>query len=412
MKSEIKVPGLGESISEATIGEILAKSGSVVKMDAEILELETDKVNQVLYAPETGELTLSVEPGDTVKIGQVIGFIEAGKASKDLKESSSEKPQTIPEEKPVGGDKSILNSEKKIDEKSENSTPNQANSPDESRESSIRYLKEDFINGITKKENKTSKTSLAMKTDVSSSASSTSKTNLERRGETRQKMSKIRKVIANRLLEAQHTTAMLTTFNEVDLSQVIAIRERDKEAFAKKHQTKLGFMSFFVKATVSALEAFPGLNSYIDGDEIVHREYYDIGIAVGTERGLIVPVVRDCTALSFAEIEKAIENFALKAKEGRISIDDLQGGGFTITNGGVYGSLLSTPILNPPQSGILGMHKIMKRAVVVDDQIVIRPMMYLALSYDHRIVDGKEAVSFLVHLKSVLEDPARLFLDV
>lgn len=234
---------------------------------------------------------------------------------------------------------------------------------------------------------------------------------LEKR-ETRRRMTSIRKVIAARMVQAQQTTAMLTTFNEIDMSQVISLRERYKESFNKEHGVKLGFMSFFVKACVAALEEIPDLNSYIDGDEIVHREYYDIGIAVGTDRGIVVPVVRDCDKLSFAGIEKAIEGFAAKARDGTISADDLTGGGFTITNGGVYGSLLSTPILNPPQSGILGMHKISKRAVVVDDQIVIRPMMYVALSYDHRIVDGKEAVSFLVNLKNNLEDPARLLLGL
>ncbi len=231
------------------------------------------------------------------------------------------------------------------------------------------------------------------------------------RSETRRPMSKIRKIISSRLVEAQHTAAMLTTFNEVDLSQVIQMREKYKETFAKKNGAKLGFMSFFVKATAAALRVFPVFNSYLDGEDIVHRDYYDIGIAVGTEKGVIVPVLRDCDRLSFAGIEQAIENYAKKAREGTLKADDLQGAGFTITNGGVYGSLLSTPILNPPQCGILGMHKIEKRAVVIDDQIVIRPMMYLALSYDHRLADGKDAVSFLVLiLKIWLRIPHAYFL--
>lgn len=405
MKIEVKVPGMGESISEATIGTILATSGSAVKMDSEILELETDKVNQVLYAPQTGLLSLSVKAGDTVLIGQVIGTIETESAAGLAVESQ---PNNIPETK----------TKEKVEEKSKEATKGQGGSPLQTptpvESHRIRHSKEDFISSLQAKEKESvGKPTVSTKTSVSPLVSQTVTPQKDvTRRETRQKMTKIRKVIANRLLEAQHTTAMLTTFNEVDLSQVMAIRERDKEAFAKKYQAKLGFMSFFVKATISALEAFPGLNSYIDGEDIVHREYYDIGIAVGTERGLFVPVVRDCDQLSFAQIEKTIEGYAVKAKEGKIVIEDLQGGGFTITNGGVYGSLLSTPILNPPQSGILGMHKIQKRAVVVDDQIVIRPMMYIALSYDHRIVDGKEAVSFLVHLKNVLEDPARLFLEV
>ncbi len=225
-------------------------------------------------------------------------------------------------------------------------------------------------------------------------------------------MSKIRKLIATRLVEVQSTTAMLTTFNEVDLTEVMQLREKYKETFVKAHGARLGFMSFFVKAAVSALKAFPGVNSYIDGEDLVERHFYSIGIAVGGEKGLVVPVVRDCDRLSFGEIEGAISNYAQKVKDGKLSADDLQGGGFTITNGGVYGSLLSTPILNPKQCAILGMHKISKRPVVIDDQIVIRQMMYLALSYDHRIIDGKEAVSFLVHIKNCLEDPRRMLLDL
>jgi 2-oxoglutarate dehydrogenase E2 component (dihydrolipoamide succinyltransferase) len=213
-------------------------------------------------------------------------------------------------------------------------------------------------------------------------------------------------------VEAQKTTAMLTTFNEIDLTKVIQVREKYKEDFMKKFGCKLGFMSFFVKAVISGLHTFPDLNSYIEGDEIVHREYYDIGIAVGTDKGVIVPVIRNCDLLSFAEIEKSLEIFAKKAREGTLTADELQGGGFTITNGGVYGSLLSTPILLPPQCGILGMHKIEKRAVVVNDQITVRSMMYAALSYDHRLIDGKEAVSFLVHVKNMLEDPSRFLLDI
>lgn len=374
MKKEIKVPAMGESITEATIGVILKPSGSIVKVDEEIMELETDKVNQVLYAPLSGRMTLKVATGATVKIGEVIGSIE------------SEATAAAPAE-PAAPAKEAVKAPK---------VSEPAPKPPEpiSGEGGIRQTKDTFLAELALEEKPT--VAVLPKKDR----------------ETRRKMTRIRKVIANKLLEAQRTTAMLTTFNEIDLSHVIALRERYKETFAKKFQTKLGFMSFFVKASVSALQVFPDLNSYIDGDDIVHREYYDIGIAVGTERGLIVPVVRDCDQLSFADIELAIEGFAKKAKEGKLALEDLQGGGFTITNGGVYGSLLSTPILNPPQSGILGMHKIEKRPVVVDDQVVIRPMMYVALSYDHRIVDGKEAVSFLVHLKNVLEDPARLLLEI
>ncbi|CCB91441.1 Dihydrolipoyllysine-residue succinyltransferase component of 2-oxoglutarate dehydrogenase complex [Waddlia chondrophila 2032/99] len=363
MKEEIKVPAMGESITEATVGQILKPSGSHVKMDEEILELETDKVNQVLYASQTGVLTLTVETDDVVKIDQVIGLIDSDGGKPEKKEEKASAP--------------VLKKEEKKSEKG------------------IRHSREAFVAEIGKQEK-----------------SAPPPTMKKERGETRRRMTKIRKVIAKRLVEAQAATAMLTTFNEADLSQVMKLRTKYKEAFIKEHDAKLGFMSFFVKAVVSALETFPDINSYIDGDEIVHRDYYDIGIAVGTERGLIVPVLRDCDQKNFADIEKGIIEFAEKARAGTISVNDLQGGGFTITNGGIYGSMLSTPILNHPQVGILGMHNIQKRAVVVNDEIVIRPMMYLALSYDHRIVDGKEAVSFLVHVKNCLEDPSRLLLGV
>lgn len=362
MKQDIVIPRMGESITEATIGNIIKASGSKVAADDEILELETDKVNQALYAPVAGVVTLNVKPQDVVKIGQVIGFVDSEGAETAAPPKEEKKAPAPPPKKQEG--------------------------------ESIRQLKEDFK---VEEEPKSAPKSVV----VSGS-----------RGESRQKMTKIRKVIATRLVEAQQTTAMLTTFNEIDLAQVMAIREKYKESFQKEHGAKLGFMSFFVKAAVSALKAVPDLNSYIDGDEIVRREYFDIGVAVGTDKGVIVPVIRNCDQLNFAQIEEQIESFATRAKEGKLSVDDLQGAGFTITNGGTYGSLLSTPILTPPQCGILGMHKIMKRPVAINDQVVIRPMMYVALTYDHRIVDGKEAVTFLVHLKNCLEDPSRLLLEV
>ena len=275
----------------------------------------------------------------------------------------------------------------------------------EKKEEGIRRGKEAFVKDLMREEEEKPVEAPAAPKAAPQSAPG------ERR-ETRHKMTKIRKVIAQRLVEAQQTTAMLTTFNEVDLSAVMALRDKYRDRFIQDYGVRLGFMSFFVKAAVAALREFPGFNSYIDGEDIVHREYYDIGIAVGTERGLIVPVVRDCDLLTFAEIETAIADFAERARKGGLSVDELQGGGFTITNGGVYGSLLSTPILNPPQCGILGMHKIEKRPVVVDDQVVVRPMMYLALSYDHRIVDGQTAVSFLVSIKENLEDPTRMLLHI
>lgn len=369
MRSEIKVPAMGESITEATVGEIIKKSGSKVNVDDEILELETDKVNQVLYAPENGTLSLNVKTDDVVKIGQIIGYVDIGEGA-PVKEI--EQPKPAPTSPP----------------------PAPPPPPPRPATESIRESKEEYIQQIAEKP------TLPKAPPVG-----------ERR-ETRKRMTKIRRVIAERLVEAQQSTAMLTTFNEVDLSRVIELRDRYKDIFQKEHGVKLGFMSFFIKAAVFALHEVPGINSYIAGDEIVHREYFDIGVAVGTDRGLVVPVIRDCDKLTFAQIEAQLAEYAKQAREGTISLSDLQGGGFTITNGGIYGSMLSTPILNPPQAGIFGMHKIQKRAVVIDDEIVIRPMMYLALSYDHRIVDGKEAVTFLVHIKESLEDPARLMLEV
>ena len=401
MKKEIKIPAMGESITEATVGTILKPTGSQVEADDEILELETDKVNQVLYAPQGGVITLNVDSNDAVKIGQVIGYVE----SDTKKAQQPEKPGARKEAKKEA--KKEKEESPKEEESQEEKAPSEQ--PEQTREeTSARFTKEAFLEGLSKPSEKPSE---SLK-KVAFEEVITQPTIAGTRHETRRKMSKIRKVIASRLVEAQQTTAMLTTFNEVDLSRIIELRGKYQEQFQKEHKIKLGFMSFFVKAAVSALTAFPELNSYIEGDEIVHREYYDIGIAVATDRGLIVPVVKGCDQLSFAEIESSIETFAKKAREGTLSVDDLQGGGFTITNGGIYGSLFSTPILNPPQSGILGMHKIEKRPVAVDEQVVIRPMMYLAMSYDHRIVDGKEAVSFLVHIKNCLEDPARLLLKV
>lgn len=382
MKSEIKIPAMGESISTVIIGEIFAPSGTIVKADDEIMELETDKVNQVLYAPQNGKVSLTVKTGDKASIGDVVGYIQPS-------EKQAEAPAQVAPAVPEMKVEAIP--EKKIE------APKPKEGP------SMRKTKETFLEELKQPERIIE--SKAEKTFSQPVVQSS-------RSETRKPMSKIRKVIANRLVEAQRTTAMLSTFNEIDLSQVIQIREKYKDAFTKKYGAKLGFMSFFVKACTSALQAFPVFNSYLDGEDIVHREYYDIGIAVGTEKGVIVPVVRNCDQLSFAGIELAIENYAKKAKDGNLKADDLQGAGFTITNGGVYGSLLSTPILTPPQCGILGMHKIEKRPVAIDDQVVIRPMMYVALSYDHRLADGKDAVSFLVYLKNMLEDPSRMLIDI
>jgi 2-oxoglutarate dehydrogenase E2 component (dihydrolipoamide succinyltransferase) len=385
MSHEIKIPSMGESISEVTIGNIIKPSGSYVKADEEILELETDKVNQVLYAPTSGVITLNIKENDVVKIGAVIGSVDASAAPQE-KSPEKEPPKKAPPVQPV------------VEKPAEKPTPAPVTGK-------ARMMQEDFIKDLATPVEKSAAVSTSTPAPKPSSPSNEPR-------ETRKKLPKIRRVIADRLLSSSQNTAMLTTFNEVDMSAILELREKYKEIFLKQHGSKLGFMSFFVKAVVSALEAVPGLNSYIDGDELVQRNYFDIGIAVGTERGLIVPVLRDCEKLGIAQVEKSIEDFAKAARDGKLTVDALQGGSFTITNGGVYGSLLSTPILNPPQSGILGMHKIEKRPVVVNDQIVIRPMMYLALSYDHRVVDGKEAVTFLVHVKNCLEDPARMLLNL
>lgn len=365
MKVELKIPSMGESIQEVTIGRILQKSGTRVDMDAEVMEIETDKLNQVLYAQATGTITILVKEGDRAKIGDPVAVIDAVSATvaKEVVAEQKEEAAELPKGK-----------------------------------EGIRKQRQEWFSEIesAKKEEKQKEEKREEKKERISLPS--------KKSETRKPLSTIRKTIAKRLVEVKLETAMLTTFNEVDMSQIIQIREKHKETFQKKFGVKLGFMSFFVKAVVDALKAYPVVNSYLDGDASVLRNYYDIGVAVSTDRGLIVPVLQDCDTLSYAEIEKKIEDVATRAKTGKISIEELSNGGFTITNGGTFGSLLSTPILNPSQCAILGMHKIMKRPVVVDDAIVIRPMMYLALSYDHRILDGKEAVGFLVHIKNHLEN--------
>ena len=367
MPSEIKVPNMGESVSEATVSSILKSSGSFVKQGDEILELETDKVNQVLYAPETGELTLQVQKGDIIKIGQVIGTINPQAVDQTSKSSDKESPK-LPEP-------AFL--------------PSSCNG-------TAKFTKADFISSLQQPAASTQPTPIVEK-----------ETNTSRK-----KMSSLRKIIAQKLVEVKNTTAMLTTFNEVDMSSVMSIRQKEQESFQKKYGTKLGFMSFFIKACVAALKEIPEVNAYIDKEDIVLIQSYDICVAVSTDRGLMVPVIRSCEQHSFGEIEIQLSTFAKKARDGSISVDDLKGGSFTITNGGIFGSLLSTPILNPPQSAILGMHSIVKRPVVINDEIVIRPMMYLALSYDHRLIDGKQAVLFFKHIQQMFEEPSRLLLDL
>lgn len=384
MPVDIKIPPAGESVTEATVSQIFKPNGSYVKMDEELFELETEKVNQVVYAPAAGVVSLTIKVDDTVKIDQVVGSINT-EAKAPEKAPKEVKPAVL---KPAEPEKKSL--EPSI-------AKHVVSEPVMPIEGSTRLTKEQGIEKL--------KTPVAKVGPVKEAPSSEGR-------EERKRMSKLRKTIAKKLVEAKNTTAMLTTFNEADMSQIMELRKNEQEAFQKKHGVKLGFMSFFVKACALALQKYPDINAYIDNEEIVYRNYYDIGVAVGSEKGLFVPVIRNCDELSFADIESTLKDMALRARDGKITVDEMQGGGFTISNGGVYGSLLSTPIVNYPQSGILGMHAIVKRAVVVNDKIEIRPMMYLALSYDHRIVDGKTSIEFLVHVKNMLEDPRRFLLDL
>lgn len=356
MNIEVKIPAVGESITSGVLSIWHKKEGDSVSRDELLFTLETDKVSQEVMAADSGVLHIKVPEGQEVKIGQVVAEIAPGAAAAPAKAAAPEPAKPAVVEKPVAA---------------------VAPAP-----APIAVVKPAPVVAASVDEART----------------------------VRKKLSPLRRKIATQLVMAQQTAAILTTFNECDMSAVMALRKELQEEFTKKHGVKLGFMSFFIKAVVDALQAIPSINSRIDGDDLVTSTAYDIGVAVGTERGLIVPVVRDCDRLGFADIESRLAGYATKAREGKISLDDLKGGVFTISNGGTYGSLLSTPILNPPQSGILGMHKIQERPVVIKGQIVARPMMYLALSYDHRVVDGKEAVTFLVRVKDCIENPARLLL--
>jgi len=380
MKVEIKTPSAGESISEAVIAAIFKENGSIVAKDEEILELETDKVNQVVHAPEAGQLHLTVAVDDIVKPEQVIGTIDT-----DVKESLA--PPSSPQKK---------------ESKQAAAAPPQAAPSLEGQ--GARHSVDAFVSSVKSKPSLPQASSEKQQPTLPALPATGG-------GQRRERLSGLRRTIAKRLVAAKNETAMLTTFNEVDMGEVIAIRKRERENFLKKHAVKLGFMSFFVKACVAALKEIPSINAFLDGDAIVYNEVYNIGISVSTDKGLMVPVIKNCDHLSFAGVEKAIQEFAQKAREGSIAVTDLQGGTFTITNGGVFGSMLSTPILNPPQSAILGMHNIVSRPVAMDNKIEIRPIMYLALSYDHRIVDGKESITFLTKVKEMLEKPERLLLD-
>jgi 2-oxoglutarate dehydrogenase E2 component (dihydrolipoamide succinyltransferase) len=397
MSVEIKVPSVGESVSEGVLSRWVRKAGQGVKAGEPVFELETDKASQEIASPAEGTLEVIVQEGQKVMVGQVVGKILPGKVTSSAAPANAPAaPANTPAPASVAKASSV-----------------QAASPSARQMADEHGLDTSKISG-------TGRDGRVIKEDVQAAIGSTKSAPAASepakvsptRSETRSRMSTLRQRIAERLLSAQQNAAILTTFNEADMSAVMALRAKYKDSFQKKHGVGLGFMGFFVKAVAEAARVFPAVNARIEGSDVVTPNYLDVGVAVSTEKGLMVPVLRDADKMTFAQIEKGIVELAVKARDGKISVADLQGGTFTITNGGVFGSLLSTPILNPPQSGILGMHTIQKRPVVVDDQIAIRPMMYLALSYDHRLIDGREAVGFLVRVKECIENPERLMLEV
>ncbi len=442
MSEKITVPTLGESVTEATVSKWLKSQGEKVIADEPIVELETDKVNVEVPAPSNGVLgSINVKEGETVNVGSILGTINDSKKNdtseiKEVKSYSPPKKQPIlfDEKKDVATKKKAIkpkieeqvlkldvekvedetlildevHEEKKVSKQTHNINQETKISPAARKMASEAKINLEKVKG-------TGKNGIILKEDIMGlmgSKPSPSERKIKHGPEERVRMTRLRLTIAKRLKEAQENAAMLTTFNEVDMSEVISMRNEYKDEFQRNYGVKLGFMSFFVKACVIGLKNFPAINSEIQSDEIVYKNYYNISIAVGTDRGLVVPVLRETDEMSFADIEKNISALSQKARDGKITIEDLQGGTFTITNGGIYGSMLSTPILNPPQSAVLGMHNIVERPVVINGSIEIRPVMYLALSYDHRIVDGKEAVSFLKILKDSLEQPKRLFLNI
>jgi 2-oxoglutarate dehydrogenase E2 component (dihydrolipoamide succinyltransferase) len=417
MAIEIRVPALGESISEATVGKWFKKAGEPVQADEPLVELETDKVTLEVNAPSSGVLSeIAAETGQTVAIGALLGQLSAGAATPAATSVPAAAAKAAPAPAaatlmPPAPAAAKLAAEDKIDLASVAGSGKRG-----------QVLKGDVLAAVASARAPSPVVAPAplqapalAPIPASAPAPMPAARTIapdDSAREERVRMTKLRQTIARRLKDAQNTAAMLTTFNEVDMSEVMALRARYKDAFEKKHGAKLGFMGFFVKACVQALKEVPAVNAEIDGADLVYKNYYHIGIAVGTDKGLIVPVVRDADRLSIAEIEKAIADLGKRARDGQLTLEELRGGTFTVTNGGIYGSLMSTPILNAPQSGIMGMHKIQDRPVAVSGKVEIRPMMYLALSYDHRIVDGREAVTFLVRVKEALEDPARLVLDL
>jgi 2-oxoglutarate dehydrogenase E2 component (dihydrolipoamide succinyltransferase) len=409
MAEKVLVPEMGESVLEATVASWFKKEGDYVHVGDVLLELETDKVNLEVGAPAAGVLAKIMMPdGEDVKVGDVLGEIDAEaeppEPQPESTDEESEEPSAGQVHERSAGPQVTPVAARLAREKGVDVSALSGSGPEGrvTRDDVEQYLQEQAKTGAAQSQKPV---------QPERPAESAAGAGLDQRREERLRMSRRRRTIAARLLEAQHTTAMLTTFNEIDMGAVMDLRRRRNEAFLERHGFKLGITSFFVKAAVSALKAFPRVNAEIEGDEMILKHYYDLGIAIGAEEGLVVPVLRAADRLSFAEIEAQIKDFVARSEAGKLSIDDLRGGTFSITNGGVFGSLLSTPILNPPQAGILGLHKIEDRPVARDGQVVIRPMMYVALSYDHRIVDGREAVQFLVHIKDLLEDPEKMLLE-
>ncbi len=411
MTTQVRVPTLGESVTEATVATWFKQPGDSVAVDEMLCELETDKVTVEVPSPVAGKLVEHVAAsGETVGVNALLATIEEGASGADAPAKAAPKAEAEPKAEaapaaeapkaaPARADVEDAPSAKKAMAEAGLARDQVAGSGRDGR-----VMKEDVRKAVAE---------LGAKVDAAPAAAPRAPVGVADAGrEKRVRMTRLRQTIARRLKDAQNTAAMLTTYNEVDMSAVMALRNEYKELFEKKHKVKLGFMGFFVKACTHALKEIPAVNAEIDGTDLVYKNYCHIGVAVGTPSGLVVPVVRDADAMSFREIEATIADFGLRARDGKLTMDEMQGGTFTISNGGVYGSLMSSPILNPPQSGILGMHKIQDRPVVVGGQIVIRPMMYLALSYDHRVVDGKEAVTFLVRVKESLEDPRRLLMDL
>ena len=404
MTIEIKVPAMGESVTEATISKWFKKEGDAVKRDEPLLELETDKVTVEVPSPADGAIeSISAQAGATVQVGALLGAIAEGKAGSAAKPAAAPKAEAP---KPAAAPAAAKTDAPKTEDLA---------MPSAKRIAAVSDVAVSSVAG-TGKDGRVTKGdmlgALAARSSAPQPAAAPAGPRHNEAREERVPMTRLRKTIALRLKESQNTAAQLTTFNEVDMTAVMGLRATYKDVFEKKHGVKLGFMGFFAKAVVAALKELPNVNAEIEGDNIVYKNYFDIGIAVSTERGLVVPVVRDADHLSLADIEKAIVDFGTRARDNKLKLEELQGGTFSITNGGVFGSLMSTPILNSPQSGILGMHKIQPRPMAIGDKVEIRPMMYLALSYDHRIVDGREAVTFLVKVKENLEDPQRLLLEI